>query len=76
MIKGVIRCLIHNLQHYELKEDHVVGWRNYFDLKQAETGAHYVVVMENWRVESFSLSIYFLSAKSDVGVQESRRGVE
>lgn len=29
----------------------MVGWRNYVDLKQAETGAHYVVVMENWRVE-------------------------
>lgn len=43
----------------------MVGWRNYFDLKQAETGAHYVVVMENWRVESLSLSICFLFAKSE-----------
>lgn len=45
---------MHNSQHYELKGDHVVGWRNYFDLKQAETGAHYVAVMEKWRVWSWS----------------------
>lgn len=32
----------------------MVGWRNYFDLKQAETGAHYVAVMEKWRVWSWS----------------------
>lgn len=38
----------------------MVGWRNYFDLKRAETGAHYVVLMENWRVESLSSSINFL----------------
>lgn len=44
----------------------MVGWRNYFDLKQAETGAHYVAVMENWRVER----IYFLFAERHVGVQE------
>lgn len=24
----------------------MVGWRNYFDLKQSETGAHYFAVME------------------------------
>lgn len=43
-------CLIHNSQYYELKGDHVVGWKNYFDLKQAETGTHYVSVMEKWRL--------------------------
>ena len=35
----------------------MVGWRNYFDLKQSEPGVHYVVEMENWRVESLSLSV-------------------
>lgn len=25
----------------------MVGWRNYFDLKQSEPGAHYVMLMEN-----------------------------
>lgn len=54
----------------------MVGWRNYFDLKQAETGVHYVAVMENWRVESLSLSMCFLFAKSDAGSQESRRWSE
>lgn len=32
----------------------MVGWRNYF-LTDAEAGAHYVVVMENWRVLGFKL---------------------
>lgn len=53
----------------------MVGWRNYFDLKQAETGAHYVAVMEKW--EGVELERYTsCSQKSDAGVQESRRGAE
>lgn len=35
----------------------MVGWRNYFDLKLAETSVHYVVVMENWRGREFELPV-------------------